>query len=213
MSGLFNVDSPFIQFLNKVADICILSFMYLVCCIPLFTFGAATTALYYTTVKSIRRERGYVIRSFFKSFKENFLSGTIYTFLILLASYIAYINLAYAKSLEGNLGIVMFFVYFAILYFAIGVFVYIFPVLSRFSMKKIPMIKLCALLSVKHFPSTFAMELIIILAGYFLYTAPALIICLPALLAGSLSYLMEPILKKYTVGNDSDEENKPWYLE
>ena len=41
-----SIDSKFIAFLTRVADLMILNMIYVLCCIPIFTIGAATTALY-----------------------------------------------------------------------------------------------------------------------------------------------------------------------
>ena len=40
---IFNLDSPFMQFLTKVANLMILNMLTLVCCIPIVTAGAAVT--------------------------------------------------------------------------------------------------------------------------------------------------------------------------
>ena len=44
---LFNLDSPVMVFLSKVANLMILNVLTIICCIPIFTAGAAITALYY----------------------------------------------------------------------------------------------------------------------------------------------------------------------
>ena len=56
--------------MNKVADLCILNIICLVCCIPIVTAGASITAMYYVTLKMVRNEEAYIVRSFFKSFKD-----------------------------------------------------------------------------------------------------------------------------------------------
>ena len=83
-SGIFNYDNPIWRFIGKFCDVMILNVLWLVCCIPVVTVGAATTAVYYVTLKLVRDEEGPTIRSFFKSFKENFKQATI-LWLIMLA--------------------------------------------------------------------------------------------------------------------------------
>ena len=68
-------DSPVMSTIGKIADMIWLSILWFVCCLPVFTIGAATTALYYTGVKTIRKGRGYVTRTFFYAFRINFLSA------------------------------------------------------------------------------------------------------------------------------------------
>ena len=84
LSGLFNYDNPVWRFIGKFWDVLILNVLWLVCSIPIVTIGASTTAMYYVTLKLARDEDGYTIRSFFKSFKENFRQATV-IWLIFLA--------------------------------------------------------------------------------------------------------------------------------
>lgn len=77
MGKFFNLDSPFVQFMNRVADLMILNLLFIVCCLPIITIGPAVTALYYVTLKMTRNEESYIVRSFFRSFKQNFRQGLI----------------------------------------------------------------------------------------------------------------------------------------
>ena len=77
MGKLFDLESPLMSGLNKVADLIILNLLTIVCCIPVFTIGASITALHYVCLKIVRDEETYVVRGFFKSFKQNFRQATI----------------------------------------------------------------------------------------------------------------------------------------
>ena len=71
MGRFFNMDNKFFAFMGRIADLCILNIICLVCCIPIVTAGASITAMYYVTLKMVRNEEAYIVRSFFKSFKDN----------------------------------------------------------------------------------------------------------------------------------------------
>ena len=77
MSNLFNMDNPLFSILSKICDMLFISIIYIFLCIPIITIGPASTALYYTMVKVVRKERGYIFREFFKSFKLNFKRASI----------------------------------------------------------------------------------------------------------------------------------------
>lgn len=81
----FSYDSPFSQLLLKLCYACYLNLLWFICCIPIFTIGASTTALYYASLKIARGEEGPLTRMFFHSFRENFRQSTI-LWLILLAA-------------------------------------------------------------------------------------------------------------------------------
>lgn len=74
---LFHYDNPVMQALAKVADIMMLNMVALICCIPIFTVGASMTALHYVSLKVVRGEDVYLMRDFFKSFKQNFKQATV----------------------------------------------------------------------------------------------------------------------------------------
>ena len=74
---LFNLDSPLMQFLNKVADLMWLNVLTLICCIPIVTVGPALTALHYMALKIARDEECYIARDYFKSFKLNLRQGIV----------------------------------------------------------------------------------------------------------------------------------------
>lgn len=74
---LFSYDSKFSQILMKIGYSCCLNIMWFICCIPIVTIGASTTALYYVTLKLARDEETYIMSMFFRAFKENFKQSTI----------------------------------------------------------------------------------------------------------------------------------------
>lgn len=60
-------DSPVIAFLNKATDLILLNFLWILCSLPVITAGAATAAMYYVCITSIRCGDGYVAKRFFKA--------------------------------------------------------------------------------------------------------------------------------------------------
>ena len=82
--NIFSYDSKFSQILLKLCYSCYLNLLWFICSLPIFTIGAATSALYYTCLKIIRNTEGNVTRTFFKAFKENFRQATV-IWLIMLA--------------------------------------------------------------------------------------------------------------------------------
>ena len=84
LQGLFNYDNPVWRFIGKLGDLIILNILWMITSIPIVTIGASITALYYVTLKLVRDEDGYTIKSFFKSFKENFKQSTIIWLIMLV---------------------------------------------------------------------------------------------------------------------------------
>lgn len=76
MRDFLSYEGRFTQVLLKVCNCCCLNALWLICSIPIFTMGAATTALYSVSFKLVRGVDGAVYRQFFRSFKENFKQAT-----------------------------------------------------------------------------------------------------------------------------------------
>lgn len=214
MNNFFDPNSGIMGFMGKVFDVIYLSFIWTIFSIPIFTIGASTTALYYTSVKAIRRERGYIFKAYWHSFRTNFVSATVLwiPFIAILA--IVYnINLKYALQVGGTIGFILLCVYCMLAFVIICTGVYVFPVLSRFTMTKGQIIKTSAIIALKHFPITVVLVVIVIGTTLGLYLMPYVTIFIPAISALLFSLLMEPILKKYTPKTDGEEAKDEWYLE
>lgn len=76
MNSLFSYDNPVMQILMKIGDLMILNFIYLVCCVPIFTIGAASAGLY-TAMKVMQdpEDDTSLVDAFFRGFKAGF--GTV----------------------------------------------------------------------------------------------------------------------------------------
>jgi uncharacterized membrane protein YesL len=212
------MDNGLFVFLGKVCDAVILSALWLVFCIPIITIGPANTALYYATVKSIRRERGYIYREFFKSFRLNFKKGAIAGVLLTIVFSVLGFDLMWSWSAfnTNESGSVLFGVFIAITFIIYCFSLYVFPVLSRFDMKFAQLAKASLLMSIKHLPYTLGMAIItaaaIVAANYFLI----LIFILPVAATYLNSFLMERVLKKYmpkSEGPGEETGKDEWYLE
>lgn len=132
MGRIFDLDSPFMRFLNLVGDLLILNFLVLICCIPIITIGASYTGMYYVLLKIVRGEEGYLVKGFFKSFKQNFKQATI-LWLIMILVILVYVGDFRIFSYSGlTFPKVLVVMILAVALLLLMVAVYVFPVLSRF---------------------------------------------------------------------------------
>ena len=88
MRWIFNIENPVMCYIIKIFDCMCLSILWLSCCLPVFTAGAATTALYETVYRYIRKDEGKLLKTFFGAFRENWKRSTIVWLLLLLAGLI-----------------------------------------------------------------------------------------------------------------------------
>ncbi len=83
MRNLFNLDGPLMQLINKVVYSVYLNILWFICCIPIVTIGASTTALFYVTLKIAKNDEGNITKAFFHSFRVNLKQSTIVWMILL----------------------------------------------------------------------------------------------------------------------------------
>lgn len=157
MRKFFSDSNPVIRGLTKLADLMWLNALFIITSLPVFTIGAAASALYYESMRVVQGEEAYITRDFFKAFKNNFKYATIVwivsAFLLLLFGYTFYIlgksDLSYAHIAMGILGVPIILICFMLLY--------VFPIMSRFENTLMNTVINALLISLAQFPKTILM--------------------------------------------------------
>ncbi|MCD7954160.1 MAG: YesL family protein [Lachnospiraceae bacterium] len=157
MSGLFNMENPFWQGLSKVADLMILNLVFLLCCIPVFTIGAALTGLNYVTLKMHDGEEGYIVRSFFKSFRQNFKQATAMWLITLFVAAILVGDLLILRDMTGMFYTVLRVIIIIICIACVMIFLYQYAILARFDNTIRNTFRNSFIMSIADFPRTLAM--------------------------------------------------------
>ena len=156
----FDLDSPLMQVLNKVADLLWLNILTLICCIPIVTVGASLTAMNYMALKIVRNEECYITKGFFKSFKQNFKQATAIWLLFLLAVLVLAGDFYIVKNSGIELNIVIKVVIGIVALILTFTWMFVFPVLAKFDNTVIRTIKNAFVMSILQFPKTLLMIVI-----------------------------------------------------
>lgn len=219
-SGLFNYDNPVWRFIGKFWDVILLSILWMVCSIPIFTIGASTTAMYYVTLKLVRDEDGYTIRSFFKSFKENFKQSTIIWLIFLFVGFLLGFDLFFfLKMFNGseNVRTVMLAIFMAMSFVYIAMFNYVFPLQSRFYNTVKRTIFNAFFMALRHIFRTIAMLVVdvgvVLLALTYI---PQIILFGVALIAFINSFILAGVFQKYMPEDENkrdDNEMRPLFAD
>lgn len=157
MRFLFDLDSPILQIISRFCDIVILNLVFLITCIPIFTIGAANTALYDVVFRMDTDREGKLLPTYFRSFRENFRQSTALWLELMLFGAATYVNMTRFSVLGESayiLGYGLFIVSVIILLLGLFVFSYAFPLLSRFRNSTGKTAKNALLLSIGNLPRT-----------------------------------------------------------
>ena len=201
-------DSPVVSIAEQISEVIIAGFLWLISCIPIITIGPASAALYYTIVKVVRKKHSTVSIAFWHSFKENLKQGIGITLF-----YLVYAVIVVAKSGMFERTPYLFVASGMVLASPFAVTVpYIFSVLSRFRMSIVGQFQYALHMSVKYFPITILLILLLGVAGMICYLFPFLMAIVPGVYAWVSSFLVEKILQKY-MKQARKTEDGAWYYD
>ncbi len=197
MHNILNPEGPFMSFITKITYSVYLNLLWLICCLPIVTIGASTTALFYVTLKVARNEEGSLTKAFFHSFKENFRQGTIIWLILLTVGIVLGVDgyIFYHMRFENAFWTVATAVFLiAAAAYAI-ILMYIFPLLARFDNTIRTMFKNAIMLGMRFLLCTVVMAVI-----YFAMVFVIINIFTPMIIFGEglcallCSYLLSNIL-------------------
>ena len=77
MKRLFDFGSPLMRNLTRIFDCMCLSVLWMLFSVPIVTMGASSAAMYTTVYKYIRKDEGYLWKTFWGAFKENLKRSTL----------------------------------------------------------------------------------------------------------------------------------------
>lgn len=162
------MDSKFMQAMSRLCDLILLNIVFLVTCVPIFTIGAASTALYNVCFRiGTEREEG-IFRCYFRAFRSNFKQGTL-LFLVLLIPFLLLIfSLNFYSALDG-IPHLLTYLCTALLVVMVLIYSYVFPLLSQFSNTVKGTLKNALLLSIGYLPRSIAMAVLNVLPLAILY--------------------------------------------
>ncbi|MBQ0059696.1 MAG: YesL family protein [Lachnospiraceae bacterium] len=198
MNRLFNQNTPFWKFMGRVYDAFVLNVMWLLCCIPIFTIGPATTAFYYAMLGMVRQDGGYISKDFIKSFKMNFKQGIQLGLPITLLG--AFLALDIYLCYHAGRGIYSFFMFFFVVIFIVwfAVSLYVFVILAKFERKNKEILIWAFTFCIKNLPRTLLLMLEVIFGIWVIHLLPGLVLIMPGLVVeshcGIFSKIFEPYL-------------------
>jgi uncharacterized membrane protein YesL len=160
--------------MNTLSEYVLLNLLWIICCIPIVTIGASTTALYYVTMQTAREEHGYIARNFFKSFKENFAQSTIIWLILLFLGAILSFNVSFWFTMKSSFGNIVGCIISVLLILYVFTLFYVFPLLARYSNSVKQTLKNALLISLQNLRRTLIITItnvLIVVAAYLVPTA------------------------------------------
>ena len=213
----FSYNGRFWSGMGKVWDMILLSFYWLLLCIPVITIIPSTIALYYTAAKVLRKGVSYVTPEFFRAFRQNLRQGLGVSVLYLLVVVFLFMIRGFVdwQTLENNWGKVYYVFYLVFIMVGAGVTYYMLPVLSRFQVSILGAFRLSLYFGSRNLLTM--VPLLITFAGAIalVYTLPITILVVPAFYAWLMTKPVEKTLRNYILKElpNPEEHEGMWYME
>ena len=196
------------EFVGKVGDFLILSILWLVCCLPVITIGASTTAMFYVSFRLLAGEEEGCFRDFFRSFQENFRQATLlWLAALLLGAFLGldlYFYLMWSAAGEW-IGTGLFAIFAAATVLYLCVMLYLFPYVARFRCTFRTAVRNTAYLSLRHIPYTLAMMAADLLLTILCLQFGVLLAALPGMIAFVNGLCLSRVFSRYLSGKASEE--------
>lgn len=104
----FNLfDNPIVNGIGRIADFVVLNLLWVLCSIPIITIGASTTALYTVMLKIVKNEEGYLVKGFFKAFRDNFKQSTVIWLVFLALGIVLLVDFSALRLMSANVAGIM----------------------------------------------------------------------------------------------------------
>lgn len=195
----FNSDTEIWRFFGWVGDIVILSLLWVVFSLPLVTVGAASTALYDTAVRVVRRKTDSLFGRFWKTFRREWKTATITTLFwaVIVAVPIALYIFAVRSAPEGQPLQLQSVLFLLVLFLLMSILSWVFPLLSRFTFTFASLQGIAVRLALGQILRSVSMTLLIGLGIWACSHQVFSIFFAPGLVAWLSTFLIEPVFQSY----------------
>ena len=205
---VFDPDNLWWSFLARGVDWVGLSLLWGFLCLPVVTFGPATSALYYTVVKCFRQKEKNTFQIFWRSFRSNLKQGIFATLIAVPVLLVLIFGYSVMKAnWSTDFGAVMFVAYDIALVVPFGILCWLFPLLGRFDSPLKDALKTSAFLTFRHLPSTVILVLLTVETFVSLLEKWWPVFFAPVLWVLLESLFMERIFPKYLTESEIEKLN------
>lgn len=145
-------NNRFNDFMSRIGDLAILNILWVVCCMPIITFGASTSALFETIRQIQEGHDTHIIHKFIAQLRINFGKNIAFTLLYIAFLSLTFFDLHYLSSNMGStpLGMISYGCVITISILIIAAFGFIFPLSGRSQLSVGGQIRQSLLVSLRH---------------------------------------------------------------
>ena len=214
MRWIFDINNPIMRYVVKIFDCMCLSVLWLAVCLPVFTIGASTTAMFAVIHRYIRQEDGGIWKTFWGAFREEFKRASLCwlvalaIFALLIVDALVFRTMVMNGQLLGNL----YWLILLLIAIAATWLVYLFAYVERFTGGVKDSLRLSLLLMFLHPLKALTILALLLLGGALVITVPGLLTIVPGISAWLCDIVVDsafaPHLREEDRQRMEDEQRK-----
>lgn len=208
-NSLFNPDNWLWQPFGKVADLLILSALWIFSSLPIVTIGPAFTALYDCSAHCVKNdERGILsryLRTFFRELLPSMLSFLFWA--VVLGGIFSMIQSFTATAVSTTFNLIIAYAATILLILVAGIASWVFPLLSRFTFGIIDLNVTAIRLAITQLPRTLALGVCTSITVWLCLRFWIPFMFAPGVYGLLSSHLLEPVFRKYEEMQKNTNEN------
>lgn len=214
MRWIFDINNPIMRYVVKIFDCMCLSVLWLAVCLPVFTIGASTTAMFAVIHRYIRQEDGGIWKTFWGAFREEFKRASLCWLValailaLLIVDALVFRTMVMNGQLLGNL----YWLILLLIAIAATWLVYLFAYVERFTGSVKDSLRLSLLLMFLHPLKALTILALLLLGGALVITVPGLLTIVPGISAWLCDIVVDsafaPHLREEDRQRMEDEQRK-----
>ena len=215
MAGFFDPRNNFWRMVSAVGDVCGLSLLWLLLCLPVVTIGPATAALYYAVTTCVRPMEPGAFKAFFHSLRQNLKQGILATLVVLLAAALCavgwYSCWVLTQGQSWGMGVLIGYTILLLLV-PVGTILYVFPLLARFEYKLGSLLRTAFCLALAHLPRTLLLLAVTVISAWLCWVFTLPLFFMPGVAALLYSLTLEKVFRRYSpelAAQEGDLEEEP----
>lgn len=208
MNTYYESENFFMRWFGKLADVVLLTLLWILCSLPLVTLGASTIALYDTIARCVHGTHDSPFKYFFHVWRKELLRGSLITLAwaaLALGLYLGYMYL-YQLGETNSLAAMYSMVYLGTMLIPAGIFAWLIALEARFQYGFFGLHKAAATFTIVHLPTTGILLGVVALAVAVSVFVPALLLVLPGIVVTLHSWFIEKVFKKY-IGEEEPHDD------
>ena len=196
---IFNPDNALMITFAQIGDCVFLSLFWVLCCFPVLTMGAATTAMYDAVVHTFLRGDKYSWHRFLKTFRVHLRPALAPTavFLPVFALWGWGMIQIWNRAVWGQISWMAFSVGAFVGVLVLGILSVMFPLLSRFETGTAQLFSNTVRLGLAHLPRTLALAMVNAVTIFLCVRYVFPLFFLPALASLICTLFLEPMFKPF----------------